>query len=274
MADQNSQLNAQIKKLTQRVSALEAEQGNVSYDMTDVVRQNIQKAVIAGTQYLGNISGASPATLESSPSFLQFIYQGKLWNVPVNANITSGSGAPTFDAPEGTLYLRTDGGTIYINTNGTTGWSSVTSSTELSGVIKGYGGSSAPTGYLLCDGTGYSTTTYASLYAVIGYTFGGSSGTFNVPDFRGNTLVGYKSGDVYFGTLGLTVGEQQHTLTITEMPSHTHPQVSGSFTSGASYPSSGAYNTLFNLGPTGATGGGGAHNNVQPSLTANYIIKT
>ena len=127
MADQNSQLISQIKNLTQRVSALEAEQGNVTFEMTNEVRQNIQNGVIAGTQYLGKISGASPAVLESSPSFLQLIYQGKLWNVNVNAYVASGLGAPTFDAPAGTLYLRTDytfNGTpaIYINQNGGTTW--------------------------------------------------------------------------------------------------------------------------------------------------------
>jgi len=53
------------------------------------------------------------------------------------------------------------------------------------GTITMFGGSSAPAGWLLCDGGSYSTTgTYADLYAVIGTTYGGSGGTFNVPDMR------------------------------------------------------------------------------------------
>lgn len=56
-----------------------------------------------------------------------------------------------------------------------------------SGVIEMYGGSSAPTGWLLCDGSAVSRTTYANLYAVIGTTFGVGDGstTFNLPDFQG-----------------------------------------------------------------------------------------
>jgi len=163
MADQNSQLNAQIKKLTQRVSALEAEQGNVSYDMPDVVRQNIQKAVIAGTQYLGNISGASPAVIETVPTFLQLNYNGKLWNVNVNAYVASGSGAPTFDAPAGTLYLRTDytfNGTpaLYINQNGGTTWYGfVLNANVMSG--GGIPGFAAPQGTIYANTSASTSTT-------------------------------------------------------------------------------------------------------------------
>jgi microcystin-dependent protein len=55
------------------------------------------------------------------------------------------------------------------------------------GTIKMYGGSSAPNGYLLCDGSSVSTTTYANLFAVIGYSFGGSGANFNLPAFHDAT---------------------------------------------------------------------------------------
>jgi microcystin-dependent protein len=48
----------------------------------------------------------------------------------------------------------------------------------------------APTGYLLCNGASYSTTTYAALYAVIGQIYGFGTGTFNVPNFQGAFLRG------------------------------------------------------------------------------------
>lgn len=60
------------------------------------------------------------------------------------------------------------------------------------GIIEQYAGASAPTGYLMCDGTAYSRTTYAALYAAIGTAYGAGDGstTFNVPDLRGRGLIG------------------------------------------------------------------------------------
>lgn len=57
-----------------------------------------------------------------------------------------------------------------------------------------YTGASVPKGWLLCDGTSYSQTTYSALHAVIGTTFGGSGGSFNVPtiaDVGGNSRIRY-----------------------------------------------------------------------------------
>jgi len=66
------------------------------------------------------------------------------------------------------------------------------SSSEVKGEIKMYGGSSLPTGYLWCNGSAVSRTTYAALFAIIGTTFGVGNGTttFNVPDFRGASPMG------------------------------------------------------------------------------------
>jgi microcystin-dependent protein len=82
-----------------------------------------------------------------------------------------------------------------------------------------YGGTSAPTGWLLCDGASYSTTAYAALFAAIGYTFGGSGSSFNVPDFR--SRMPYGSATTGSG-LGTTGGATSQTLTISHIPSHTH----------------------------------------------------
>jgi microcystin-dependent protein len=71
------------------------------------------------------------------------------------------------------------------------------------GSVISYAGSTAPSGWLLCDGAPLSTTTYASLFAIIGYTFGGSGGTFNLPDLRGR-FVRYDDNMGNHGIAGVT----------------------------------------------------------------------
>jgi hypothetical protein len=74
-----------------------------------------------------------------------------------------------------------------------------------------------PTGWVLCDGSSYSTSgTYAALFAAIGYTFGGAAGTFYVPDVRGRFIVGAVNPDTDRNTKG---GELDHYHT---GPSHSH----------------------------------------------------
>lgn len=58
------------------------------------------------------------------------------------------------------------------------------------GVVMPFTGASSPTGFLLCDGASYLTATYPNLFAVTSYTYGGSGGNFNVPDYRGMFLRG------------------------------------------------------------------------------------
>jgi len=111
------------------------------------------------------------------------------------------------------------------------------------GAIYTYAGASAPGGYLLCDGGSYSTTgAYAALHGVIGYTFGGSGGTFFLPDFRRRMPIGKGASD----TLGFTEGgnntgtayasrttAHDHTTTVPNhqhtVPVHSHPMGYGDF---------------------------------------------
>ena len=62
------------------------------------------------------------------------------------------------------------------------------------GAVRLFARSSAPDGWLKANGAGLSTTTYANLFSVIGYTWGGSGGTFNVPDMRGEFFRGWDDG--------------------------------------------------------------------------------
>ncbi len=81
-----------------------------------------------------------------------------------------------------------------------------------------------PVGTLLCNGASVSTTTYADLFAKIGYTFGGAGSTFNIPNLQRRTMVG--TGGTGTATLANAVGSnggaETHTLTALEIPEHTH----------------------------------------------------
>lgn len=95
--------------------------------------------------------------------------------------------------------------------------------------------SSAPTGWLLADGSAVSRTTYATLFSAISTTFGVGDGatTFNLPDVTGRVVAGKESSETRIttavsgftgATLGAAGGSQSHTLVSGEMPAHTHTQ--------------------------------------------------
>lgn len=104
----------------------------------------------------------------------------------------------------------------------------------IAGIICPFGGSSAPSGFLMCNGQAVSRTTYAALFAVIGTTYGGGNGstTFNVPDLRGRTVIGSNSSHA----LGSTGGAETVKLSKNEsaLPAHGHgftqPTVNGGAT--------------------------------------------
>ncbi len=80
-----------------------------------------------------------------------------------------------------------------------------------------------PNGWLVCNGAEILNETYMNLYIAIGYTYGGSGDYFKVPDIRGRTIIGEGQGtDLTNRNLGTTGGAETHTLTSSEMPSHTH----------------------------------------------------
>lgn len=99
-----------------------------------------------------------------------------------------------------------------------------------SGVIASFGGTTAPIGYLMCDGSAVSRTTYALLFAVIGTTYGVGDGstTFNLPDLRQRFPLGKAAGGTG-STLGGTGGAIDHTHGI----AHTHDVDPPNATTGA-----------------------------------------
>lgn len=146
------------------------------------------------------------------------------------------------------------------------------------GAVIMYGGASAPTGWLLCDGASLSTTTFAALFAAVGYTYGGSGSSFNAPDARGifvrgagtsGTLVNGNSA-AYSGTLGAAVKDQ--------MQGHVHNIGIG--TTGALATAFSTANTIGSFPSSQATADGANGTVTTGSETApanislTYIIKT
>ncbi len=143
-----------------------------------------------------------------------------------------------------------------------------------------------PDGWLLCNGASVLKETYMDLFNAILYTYGGSGDNFNVPDIRGRVAVGSGQGSGLTNrTLGDTGGAETHTLTTSEMPSHTHGTNSTSDLGLMTKSGNNTMNASVNDGtepdlyvPPVAltisnTGGGGAHNNMQPFIVLKYLIK-
>lgn len=169
--------------------------------------------------------------------------------------------------------------------NGSGGWTALTLALLPTGVMVPFAGpeGSIPTGWLLCAGQAVSRSTYSALFALLATTYGAGDGstTFNLPNLRGRIPVGLDnmggtSANVITGTwadnLGQTGGAETHTLSIAEMPAHTHPLTN--INAGDRSPGGGGTHPIGTTGATQSTGGGGAHNNLQPGIAMNWIIKT
>lgn len=176
-------------------------------------------------------------------------------------------------------------GTVYTSTGTSTApvWAAG------SGVLTGSGflwfSSVIPTGYLVATGGTKLIADYPALASVFGVTYGGDGvNTFGIPDLRGRVPAGAGTGDASDATLWTLAqkkGEEGHTLTMAETPDHQHAfpeavtnvagsggtQVASAGGTAAAYQNSGIKTQM-------AGGGGLPHNNLQPSLAINFIIKT
>ena len=133
---------------------------------------------------------------------------------------------------------------------------------------------SIPDNWLLCDGTNFVTANYPDLYAILG-------NSNELPDFTGRMPIGAGEGtasDATERTLGDMAGTETHTLSIGEMPSHSH-DVTVTYREGEENGSGNAYSDLgggsshSKTFTTTTRGGDQAHNNMPPHYTINFIIK-
>jgi microcystin-dependent protein len=150
-----------------------------------------------------------------------------------------------------------------------TGWHGMVS-LQQPGDIK-IGAGTQTESWLLCDGGEYPIATYEALYSAIGDAFGETaSGWFKVPDLRDKFILG-AGGDASTGDTG---GESEHTLTVDEIPAHTHTYTAATLSAGliGEIPASVAEPNPFSN--TGSTGGGEAHNNMPPYLALGAWIFT
>ena len=198
----------------------------------------------------------------------------------------------------------TEGQLLRAGASGVPSFSTV-SAVNPAGAIIMYGAATAPTGYLLCNGSNISRSTYADLFSAIGTTYGSGDGslTFGIPNLQSRFPIGYDGGSSYAlaGTGGATTdtptlsGTNAGTaITEAQMPSHTHDSwgntwPSGSWTGGTGTTQSSVTQTSGTLTTTStlrtlATGSGNTHTHTwsgtstavdtePPYLVVNYIIK-
>lgn len=161
------------------------------------------------------------------------------------------------------------------------------------GTLQPFVGLTPPKGYLICQGQMVSKATYARLYDICGDAFGPSTAKeFYLPDLRGKTVAGYNANDAAMNGIGKLLGESthkhttgNHTLTIAEMPAHTHQD--GKNDEGITAETGGSTSAVIHWNSasceitTTSTGGSQAHNhgdtgvasNYQPTMVMNWIIK-
>lgn len=140
----------------------------------------------------------------------------------------------------------------------------------------------APKGWALCNGQLLPINQNQALFSLLGTTFGGDGRVnFALPDLRGRTPIHVGSGH----TLGERGGEQAHTLSIAELPAHTHVARAVNVAADQTNPTGkllanstvAVYNTpqslvALNAGTITNTGGSQAHLNMQPFLILSFCI--
>ncbi len=168
------------------------------------------------------------------------------------------------------------------------------------GAIMPFAGAAPPPGWLLCDGSAVSRSTYANLFAALGAAYGAGDGStsFNLPNLKGRMPVGLDAGQGEFAGLALTGGEKAHGLSTAEMPAHGHgitdpghnhqyrpwTNLNKNFSGTGMNPlvaddPGGGTRAQFGTVPSGtgitvqSAGDSQPHNNLQPYLVVNFIIK-
>jgi len=154
------------------------------------------------------------------------------------------------------------------------------------GEIRMFAGNFAPAGWMFCEGQLLPISEYQSLFNIIGTTYGGDGqSTFALPDLRGRLPIHFGNGF----TLAETGGVEQVTLTLSQIPAHSHPFLVSTALGNANTPQGNVLAQSANfqmyiqqppsvsLGagqtpPLSSVGGSQPHTNFQPYLCVDFII--
>jgi microcystin-dependent protein len=151
------------------------------------------------------------------------------------------------------------------------------------GEIRMFAGNFAPAGWMFCEGQLLPISEYETLFNLIGTTYGGDGqSTFALPDLRGRIPLHFGNGF----TLAETGGVETVTLTVSQIPAHSHPFLASTDIANLTSPANDVLAQLnsaelySSIPPTaalaanmvGATGGSQPHNNFQPYLCVDFII--
>jgi microcystin-dependent protein len=209
---------------------------------------------------------------------ISLYYSSTASTAPTSGNLIAGELA--INTADGILYYKDSSGVVQVlaNKNGI--------NNTASGTIQMWPTTTAPTGYLLCNGAAVSRTTYALLFAVVGTTFGVGDGstTFNLPNYTNRMPYGTTIGATG-GSADAVVVSHTHTATSTVTdPGHAHsmngsyqaygsPNISGVLTQISSANTATATTGITVSTSNTSTGVSGTNANLPPYLGINFIIK-
>lgn len=267
--------------LTRKLASKSLIKQNTNQDVIGTGVTNLVRDAFTGTgSQIAFALTTAPLSAANTQVFISGVYQNKNTYTISGATLTFTTPPPnatTVEVISGTNYSIGVPGDSTVTAakivdNNVTATKLDTTAINLilpSGCIIPYAGNpgTAPTGYLYCDGNSYSTSLYPALFAAIGYTYGGSGATFNVPDTRGIFLRGAGTNPSNSSNT-TTIGTRQ----LDDFKSHTHASTRattpdlGAGAAGTTFYSSG--------GSSGTTGSAGGTETRPANLGINYIIKT
>lgn len=267
-----------------------------SYQVFDTLA-HLNGQMIAFTPHATNTAGSPSVTLNVDGLGAKSIQISPGVELPAGVLVSGTPYVVLYNNSSGVFYLHNFFGNPYI--------------IPIGGSLDFWGSSAPNSSFALMYGQAISRTTYATLFSLLGtfYGTGDGSTTFNIPDLRGRVVAGKDdmggsaAGRLtlsYFGhstNLGDTGGAESHTLTSGQIPAHTHPNTltdpghfhdynasnnnqAGATGGGSLSLAIATNNTTTSASLTGITinnaantGGGGAHNNVQPTIISNKLLR-